>query len=231
MNVNKLFRYIWRLNSIVILLACAAGLTFAVFALVMILDQWMNRPKFGVPMNIPDASQLEDDVRLAYFGRIDGTSYVRAELAVYEDRHALSSSGGWREVRNHLFYNLETGDSHWLLPDHKRVILDTQRLQEVPGPPFAGPILGFIYLVVGDDTNGDGTLSEKDGGDLAISDPTGTEYALLAHDVNDINDVISLDSDTAVIFYVSGDTLRTARISIRKQVVVDDTALEPNSPQ
>jgi hypothetical protein len=214
MKVNKLFRYIWRFNAVVILVIGILALTCAIGAFVIFVRNWSERPRYGFLVEDPNQSSAEKVLRLGYFYRVEGTPYVRAELASDREPSPLESSGGWRQVRNHLFYNMETRQSHWLFPTHGQVVADTREIVENMSVPPSGSVRALVYLVADNGTEKDPPRSPKEPSALAVSDPTGIRYVVLAQDVTHIISIELLNQDTAVIFYTSADTVHAIELSV-----------------
>jgi hypothetical protein len=122
MRWNRAFRYLWRLNAVLILVA-AGAIMFGVGALA--LSQLHGRVALKREAETGPLPAAVGDPRL-FLGQaslVQGTTVMRADLLLRQDGGGFSSSG-YAETRNMLFVDPSETDSRWLLPDDKHVIVE-----------------------------------------------------------------------------------------------------------
>src|ERR1700757_3012077 len=123
----KVFRYLWRINAVLILLASAV---FTIGIGLLLFNEFgfttaRNRIA-GIPVGPPD---LTAHLKLGRVLIVEGTNVMRADLT--SDRGGKGfSSGGYSETRNILFIEPEKKEAHWLLLDNDHVINDTTDITE-----------------------------------------------------------------------------------------------------
>jgi hypothetical protein len=120
---QRVFRYLWRVNAVLILVA-AGAITFGVGALLV--DQFgVNRARSREAEAGPLAAAGASDPRL-FLGQasvVPGTAFMRADLLMNHEGGGFSS-GGYAETRNILFIHPGEKQARWLLPDDTRVIVE-----------------------------------------------------------------------------------------------------------
>ncbi len=98
---QKLFRYLWRINAVLILVATGA-ITFGVGALVTSEFGARSARSREVDAGVPVAADSNVKFSLGNASAVPGTNVLRAKLSL--DRGGAGfSSGGYTETRNILF--------------------------------------------------------------------------------------------------------------------------------
>jgi len=121
---QKVFRYLWRINAVLILVA-AGAITFGVGTL-LVGQFGASSARTREAESGPLASGGTSDPRL-FLGQasvVPGSSFMRADLLLHHDGGGFSS-GGYTETRNVLFIDPGEKDPRWLLPDDKQVIVES----------------------------------------------------------------------------------------------------------
>jgi hypothetical protein len=127
---QKLFRYLWRINAILILIA-ASAVTFGVTAIV-VGEFWgrtaRNREaKAGIPVAAADSNI---HLLLGRASVVIGTDVMRADLTLSRGGAGFSSGGGYVETRNVLFIEPGQKEARWLLPDNDHVISESSDITD-----------------------------------------------------------------------------------------------------
>lgn len=192
MKATKLFRIIWRINGIVILGLALFAAVILLWGVGGIIRGATSPRNDGTIVNAPQDGKETFEWSLSDFSTVEGTTYLMA--SAYSDHgYGLSSyEKSSPSVRNHLFVNTEDQTSQWLFPHHDYVIRRTSRLctgkkdednksveealSRISGSCSGKKVIGFIYIVVKEDTNGDGMLTGADKVYIAISDSRGQSY-------------------------------------------------------
>jgi hypothetical protein len=177
---QKFFRYVWRLNAVLILVA-AAAVSFGVGTLFWLQfgeSAAQNRafeasPPLGADS---DERRLLDQVEL-----VEGTSVLRGKLL--SDRSALgSSSGSYNEVRNLLFVDDQSPTARWLLPDDDHVITKhSDVMTRAEGEKRARPVATFTLVKPA------GADLRATEGLLLLFDPAGRNVQTVADGVRELH--------------------------------------------
>jgi len=121
MKSQKFFRYLWRINAVLILVA-AGAVTFGVGALLV--EEFGARAarsreaEAGIPVV---AAGPNARLSLGRASVVAGTDVLRADLSLNRGGEGFSS-GGYTETRNILFIEPGQKAARWLLPDNDYVI-------------------------------------------------------------------------------------------------------------
>jgi len=182
-RAQRLFRYVWRINAILILVATAGICLLAGTTLISLLGAGSSRrerAEAAPAVGTADAGErlFLSDVRL-----VPGTSVFRGELMVYRSGRGFSSGyGGDREIRNLLFIEDQSKEGRWLLPDHDHIL--TNHI-DVGGPHDKctdAPTVATVALVK--TTQADALAAE---GTLLLFNPSGSKVQTVAEGVRAIH--------------------------------------------
>ena len=125
---QKLFRYLWRINAVLILVATGA-ITFGVGALVTSEFGARSARSREVDAGVPVAADSNVKFSLGNASAVPGTNVLRAKLSL--DRGGAGfSSGGYTETRNILFIEPGQKAARWLLPDNDHLITDSSDITD-----------------------------------------------------------------------------------------------------
>jgi len=126
---QNFFRYIWRINAVLILLA-AGAVTLGVGGLLVQefgFKAARNREaEAGIAVTGPNA---KSDLVLSRASIVEGTQVMRAELQ-RSPGEVKFSSGYNSETRNILFIEPGQKAAHWLLPDNDHIVVDSSDITD-----------------------------------------------------------------------------------------------------
>lgn len=120
MSAQRFFRYVWRIDAILILVA--AGI--AVFGLAgLLVEEFSIRTanRHDAQTGVQVAADPPAGLILGHAESVSGSSVLRADLSV-RGGEGKFSSGGYSETRNILFIDPDQKNARWLLPDNQHVI-------------------------------------------------------------------------------------------------------------
>jgi hypothetical protein len=144
-KATTFFRYVWRVNALLILIAAAAAAFGVVFLLASELRDGMHhRAEVAATPVVASASHA---LSLGTMTLVEGTSIYRAKLSTNGSARGSSfSSGGYApETHNLLLVERESAAAHWLLPSDKDVISYQEDLggegHDASHPPIASVAL------------------------------------------------------------------------------------------
>jgi hypothetical protein len=178
-KAQRFFRYLWRVNAVLILVA-AGAIAFAVGTLLV--------AEFGARSarrRVADAGPLvagsESDPRLVLGSAsvVAGTEFMRAELVLHRGGAGFSS-GGYAEIRNVLFIEPGEKAGRWLLPDDDHVIAESFDLVTNEDDPKTKRTVATVALV----KPSTGT-PEAATGKLLLFDPSGRSVVEVADGVRE----------------------------------------------
>jgi hypothetical protein len=224
---QRLFRWIWRADAVLLLLVAIFFVVTMSVALVAMLVEMHRDARRTTVVKVADQ---EIDRKKATFGDFEpvaGTSVLRASLA--DERDAGLSSSGQAAVRNYLFYDPTDGSSRWLLPGNKNLVVATR---EMPEESTCGtrkqPVAGVVYQLVEADSNGDGKLSESDVKVVAVSTPSGLRLTRVLGAVEEVKGTSWTADNRILVLYTAASTLKAALIDGTSFAVLRN---EPITPQ
>jgi hypothetical protein len=183
MKAQKFFRYLWRINAVLILLAVGA-ITFGVGVLIF--------QEFGLKANlrrnadagVQVAAKPKLDLVLGNAEPVAGTAVLRAHLTVSRG-NAGFSSGGYSETRNILFIDPTQKAAHGLLPDNDHVVVEHSDINERDSQ--REKLIARAMLV-----KPPSDQEEFLAGHSLLVDPTGKNVVEVATDVRDLHTEVSL---------------------------------------
>ena len=214
MKAQRFFRYLWRVDAVLILLATGA-ITFGIGALL--IDEFGGRAAMrrNAEGGVPVATQPRPDLSLGHAEAVPGATVLRADLFVREDGRGFSS-GGYNETRNILFIDPAERAAHWLLPDSDHVIAERSDVKDQRDPMRERVIATVVLVKPRSDK------AETLGGTLLLFDSGGKNIVEVASDVRDIH-IATVDAGELKVLYERNRRLRLA--------VFDSTSLTKKKEQ
>ena len=227
MNRRRFFALVWRVNGLLILVTGVLACGVLGFASWQIYRGFTRTRYASNVVNVADEQIDRSKARLGTFERIEGTSVLRAALMIEQQYGFSSGSKETRSVQNYLFYDPATGNSHWLVPGNRGLILSTHQLPERDYGERKKTVVAFIYELVEADTNGDHKLTTNDARVIAMSDPAGLRFARLVSGVDELNGSELTHEGRIVILYTASGTLKAADIDLETQKVLRESSVQP----
>lgn len=189
---TRFFRYVWRINGIVLLLA-AVVITLAVGTLLAgEIGRMMNWGRQANQQLLGPRSNDEPDLKLGDASLVEGTSVMRAELQ-QSSEGAKFSSGYSSETRNILFIEPGQKAASWLLPDNAHIIGDTQDIKD--NKTSEKKVVATVVVV-----NSTTDPAEVAGGRLLLFDPAGRNVIEVAKNVHKLHVASASGSELTLLF-------------------------------
>jgi hypothetical protein len=192
MKINRFFRYLWRVDAALILVA-AGAITFGVGVLVYeelgTRTALQHNAEAGVPVSADPAVNLN----LGHAEIVDGTRVLRADLYLYKGGAGFSS-GGYNETRNILFIDPVQESAYWLLADNDHVIAERSDVKNL-NDQTKQPIIATAVLV-----KPRSAQPEMVNGRLLLFSADGKKIVQVADDVRELQ-VATLDSQDITLLY------------------------------
>lgn len=187
---SRLFRLVWRINGLALLLLLVLAVLGAGGLLVSGLARSAGTQ--GVPRpNVAPAVEGRPELRLDGFERIPGTDVLRADLRTRDGGSFSSYKGGGSASHNVLFLDARDGKSWWLLPDSDSEIAAEQAVTLQEGQMDAP--LAKVFLLR--------DPARPEGDRLLLTDPKGLRRAPLAQGDLRLDEVVAFSRDEARVLY------------------------------
>ncbi len=187
------FRYVWRINALLILLA-AAAITLGVGGLLVQefgFKAARNREaEAGIAVAGTDAKL---DLVLSRASVVEGTQVMRAELQRFPGE-AKFSSGYSSETRNILFIEPGQKAAHWLLNDNDHILVDSSDITDEKEPNERRVVVTAVLVKSATES------PESAAGKLLLFDPPGKKIIELADHVRTIQ-VASIKGGELSVLY------------------------------
>lgn len=222
MDFSRLFRLIWQINALIILVAGVAACGLLGFSGYTIYRENYKNPRHNIRdvVNVDSNADIIAEWQLGSFEPVNGSHYLVAP-AYSKQKYDVASDLSSKEtsaVRNYLFVNAVDKSSRWLVPSNSQLFLiamDVDRIVEEQNSTAKWT----MYQVVKADTNGDKRFTGSDKRTIAFSDAVGTNYAEVLSDTNGILSSQMLDDDTMLIFHASNGKNFLTEINIPERRV------------
>lgn len=187
---HRFFRWVWRINALLILVAAAAAVC-GVVTLVLSEIQSNARRREAVKVAPPVVASAEaKQLRLGGFTNVRG-SVFRA-LLTSEGESSRLSSGYSSDTRNVLFVDLTTGTGRWLLPTDAQVITVDENVSDEQDHTA----IATVYLV-----KAYANRSTAETGRLLVADVAAEHVTEVAADVQSVHGVtLTPNGEIAVLF-------------------------------
>ncbi len=202
-KASRFFRWVWRVNALLILVATAA----TVFGVGMLLSAEFGartaRQQLAAGGPVVAAGQSGSDLVLGPAALVPGTRVMRAELNLHRGGEGFSS-GGYSETRNMLFIEPGERAARWLLPDHQHVITENSDVTRQEGQPAVTTTIATVALVKQRDTT-----SAAAGGRLLLFDPPARRIQQIANGVRTVH-AATLSGQDLIVLYEQDRQLRLA---------------------
>ncbi len=220
MKTNKVFRFIWRLNALIILVG---GLLFGLQTIWR--ERHIAREIFGPHfrsniVNLEKGEKISEFWSLGDFSQVEGTPWLVAPVISDQKYHQSYYSKEPSSVRNYMFLQSDTLTCRPLLPNHQSLIVDMIRVGEKEQRYEFKKVTGLIYVIVKEDTNHDKRLTGNDKKTIAVSDPSGQKYRELLTDIEIFRGSTQVTPQTTLVFFTQNKTNYAAKIDMEKQTLL-----------
>lgn len=226
MNSSRLFRAIWRVNGVLVLLAFVLVIGGTVVA--AIASAWSGRHDRAEPPAAVVAATGEE-LSFGAVEELQGSSVVVLPLLGRRpSKLDFSSGGGGVATRNLLFYDAGSGAAQWLRPDHRAAILDHQQLRAsgaehhgvVASAPADDPVRWIRYELATADTNHDGEIDGDDGIQVALTGIDGKELAVAIDGIDTVLGYAAPGKGKVVVFFRKGNADLAGEIDLATRKLV-----------
>jgi hypothetical protein len=231
-RVDRIFRWIWRIDAVLILFVAAAAMALVVMLLLEVAGFSRSEPPGPQLAEVAGTDlRAREDLRLRDFHPVAGTSFLYAQLASPSDSIRSGSSGGWGSARNLLFFDTTTRNAHWLFPDNEQILASFSFLRDPPGnryglddglPAGEKQVTTAILLEIQNDPEAGANGSIRS---ITMASPDGRELTPIASSTQGLMGYHHARKDAVFVFYVSGGTARVGEVDPVTRTVRSDGAL------
>ncbi|MGK7875737.1 MAG: hypothetical protein AB4426_21300 [Xenococcaceae cyanobacterium] len=214
MEENKIFRFVWRFNAIVIMLAGLLAIAVLGFAAIQIFKETMRERQRSNIVNLSDSSEVKEEWELGNLREIEGTPYLM--LPLYSDQSYAQSyySKSARSTRNYLFFDAETEERRWLFANNNYLIARDSFISETDYRSKSKTVQAILYNIIKEDTNGDKRLTDDDLITIALTKPNGYNYKELLSGLDSLLGYKVLNGDRILILYQRDGIAYSAKVSL-----------------
>lgn len=191
---QRTFRYLWRVNAVLILVAAGSITLGAGALLVAQFGASTARTREAESGPLAGAGASDPRLFLGQASAVPGTVFMRADLLLHNEGGGFSSSG-YSETRNVLFIDPREKHARWLLADDKHVIVESSDVvtAEEQGKPKR--TVATVVLVKASDAD-----RQTGGGQLLLFGPSGTPVVQVSDGVRALH-VAALSGPQITVLY------------------------------
>ena len=184
MEDNRFFKFAWRFNAIIFMLAGILAIGVLVFTGYQIFREATRERTTRNIVNVDKNQSIDEKCELGRQYKIEGTSFIMIPLISDQSYAMASYSKSSHSARNYLFIDIQNNDKKWLFQTNAHLIADIDFLTENENEEEARRVLAILYRIISKDKNGDKRLTDVDGISIAISRPSGHGYKEIINDVD-----------------------------------------------
>jgi hypothetical protein len=232
-RTTSIFRWIWRINGVLLLGTCVAGIV-ALLSLTRGMFVGVEDAPPGAITNVAGTDLTAESLMLRPFEPIKGTSLMVAPLDGRPESSMGSSVaysfGGGGQARNLLFFDITTRKAHWLLKGNDQHIGQVTYITDPPleGCGYAGgPSCSVavttqaILLQIGPRAPGGAVATSR----IAIASPDGRQGETIVNDSDGLLGSRKASPTTLLVFYSVKGVARVAEVDVLARRVVSDAVL------
>ena len=146
------------------------------------------------------------DLQIGPFSEVAGTPFLRAELAPARASGRESYSSGGGHPVDVLTYDSGAREGRWLFGGTGQIVLREHAVAD------SGRVRAFVYVLVAEDTDGDGRLDGDDAQSVVVSDPGGRRTLAVAPQVDRVREPIRLADGALLLLYDVAGSVRGMEI-------------------
>ena len=231
MEESKFFRFVWRFNGLILMVAGVLSICVLVFAGYNIIKKGVNRGKTNRNIvNVQEKNSVDEKWKLGYMSSIQGSPYVMIPLNSDKSYAQSYYSKSSTSVRNYLFINSQNNEKHWLFGTNQYLIADTDLLSEKKYRADERKVRAILYKIAKRDTNSDQRLTNNDLQTVALSLPSGKGYKEILDGIDLFVGQRLIDKDTLLIVFQREGIGFSANVDLSGFIVSNETELPKVTP-
>ena len=226
MDENRFFKFVWRFNGIVWMVAAVLVICVLIIAAgYKIFHDATRETDVRNIVNVTDKTDLDEKWRLGYLKDVDGTPYLMIPLNSDQSYTRSYYSKSPYSTRNNLFIHTDTDQKRWLLDTNEYFIMKDEMLSVEKYDAKDRKVRAILYHMVKEDTNGDNRLTHDDLSVVAFSKPDGREFREILSDLDVFIGHRVLDQNSTLLIYQKKGKGYSAILSLDNFVLSSATEL------
>jgi hypothetical protein len=181
MEENKFFKYLWRVNGVVLLIVGFLAIGVLTFAGYKIYSETMRERGQVSIVNIQPKAEIKEKWELGYMSKVPGTSIIILSLNSDQSYSQSYYNKSTLSARNYLFIDAENNTKHWLFKTNQQLVISIEKMTK--HIEQKNRMTTILYKIVKEDTNNDKRLTNKDLYTIGLSQPDGTGYKEVLRDI------------------------------------------------
>lgn len=207
---NSFFRFVWRLNALVLL--CGGLLLLGVMGAFWGGPLFWGKNERDLPA-IPEQQAADQKLKpqLDTFRRADGPVFHASLYGWSQDsesggnRRKFSSLYGYRDqppILNVVFFNSTDGSVKRLFPNDNGLVVEQRDIDSID-EGGRQKVVGRAYTYVSEDTNGDTRLSEADRRRIIVTRPDGSNAVTIVEGIDSLESTYNVSAANPVLAWFS----------------------------
>jgi len=230
MKESKFFKFVWRLNGLILMIAGVLTIGVLVFAGYKIITDITRERNTHNIVNVQDEDDIKEKWQLGNMSDIEGGPWIMIPLNSNQSYAQSYYSKSSSSVRNYLFINSLNNEKHWLFNTNDYLIADTELLSENEYGSSERDILAILYKVIKSDSDSDNRLTNKDLQTISISLPNGMGYKEILNGVDNFIGKKIVDKKTLLILFQKEGLGYSANVNLTEFTVSNKTELPKVHP-
>lgn len=230
MEENKFFRFVWRFNGLILMIAGMLSIIVLAFAGYGIIRDVTRERNTHNTVNVQDENDIKEKWQLGYMSNIQGSPYVMIPLNSEQSYAQSYSSKSSSSTRNYLFINSLNNEKHWLFGNNDYLIAETDLLSEKEYDSDKREIRAIIYKIVKSDTHDDKSLTNDDLQTVGLSLPSGRGYKEILDKIDFFIGHRLIDKETLLIVFQRKGVGFSANVNLSDFTISDETEWPKVSP-
>lgn len=225
MEENRFFKFVWRFNGIIFMIAGVLTIGVLGYASYKMYSDATRERNVANIVNVAENKHIDEKWQLGHLEKIDGNPYVMIPL--YSDQNYAQSyySKSAQSTRNILFINIGNNQKRWLLDTNDWLIISSDILPEREYNEKDRLAKVILYSIVKKDTNNDKRLTSEDKSVIALSELSGENYKEILRDIDVLIGQQLLDNKTLIVIYQKQGIGYSATVSLTDFSISNQTQL------
>ena len=225
MEKNKFFRFVWRFNGLILMIAGLLSILVLVFGGYKVFRDTTRENNTWDIVNVQEENEVKKNWHLGYMSIIRGSPYVMVPLnsnQIYAQSYYSKTSSS---VRNYIFSNMKSNEKNWLFDDNQYLIADIDFLPEKQNGSDDRDVRAILYKIVKRDTDNDKRLTTDDLQTVGLSLPSGKNYREILDEIDLIIGHTVVDKNTLLIVFQRKGIGFSANVDLSTFTVSNETEL------
>ncbi len=230
MKESKFFKFVWRLNGLILMIAGILAIGVLVFAGYKIITDITRERNTHNIVNVQDEDDIKEKWQLGNMSDIEGSPWIMIPLNSNQSYAQSYYSKSSSSVRNYLFINSQNNEKHWLFNTNEYLILEAELLSKNEYESNERNILAILYKVVKSDSDSDKRLTNKDLQTISISLPNGIGYKEILNGVDNFIGKKIVNEKSLLLLFQKEGIGYSANVNLTKFTVSNKTELPKVNP-